>query len=124
MKKTNWTILLAIISLSLLGGAQKYLSGEEIKSAFTDKTGTSVHMIKKTTGIWYHAKDGKFLGKGQDSKKIVGTWYVQKNKFCTKTNKVVCTFIEADGQGGYYRVDDKSKKLVHIKKLVSGNSIK
>ena len=35
----------------------------------------------------------------------------------------VCLAVESDGQGGYYKVKDGSKRVVHITHIQEGNKL-
>ncbi len=119
MKSIVTVVFLCSASFSVV--AADFMSGDEIKAAVSGKTLTWEHMIKSKSGQSYYAADGKLSGVSNGSARE-GTWKVDGNELCVSWGK--CLAIESDGEGGFYKVKNGSKRVVHIKLVEEGNTLK
>jgi len=100
--------------------AADFLSEDQAKAALSGKTLTWEHMIKNKSGKTFYAEDGSLKGISNGSPRE-GKWHMDGNKVCVSWSK--CLPIEADGNGGYYKVKNGSKRVVHITKAEDGNTL-
>ncbi len=120
---------LAAIACSLFmltAHAGDYLSGDEIKSTFSGKTGIGQH-IKKDQGVKsYFAGDGAFKSVLSGGKTRKGTWFVEGKLLCFRIHgetKDRCRSVRKDGGGGYelIRKNKKGPAIVHFESLEDGD---
>lgn len=115
----NIVIATCIAFTSLSAQAGDFLTGDQIKEAFSSRTITWEHMFKNKSGKSYVGDDGTIIGISNDDKRE-GKWHIDGDKWCVSWGK--CLAIESDGNGGYYKVKGSSKRVVHITKIEDGNT--
>ena len=120
MKIRNIIIGFGLLCVPFYGYAGDFLTEDQIKVAFSGKTVTWEHMFKDKSGKSYYAPDGKITGKKNGAKRE-GTWSVEDNKLCLSWGK--CRKIEADGNGGYYKVKGEKKRVVKYISVTDGNNL-
>lgn len=97
-----------------------FLSGDQITKAFSGKTIQWEHMFKDKSGKSYFSTDGKLTGIKNSSIRE-GKWHVENDELCVSWGK--CLAIEPDGKGGFYKVKNGTKQVVHIKSVTDGNNL-
>lgn len=111
---------LALFIFPATGMAVDFLSGEQVTSAFSGKTVEWKHLKKNRAGKTYYAADGKITGVSNGTERE-GSWHVDGDKLCVSWGK--CLQIEADGEGGYYKVKKGSIRVVHLTNIKEGNAL-
>ncbi len=111
---------IALFAASLSASAGDFMNGEQIKAAVSGKTMTWSHMIKSKSGKSYYAEDGKVTGVANGTPRE-GTWSIEGDNLCVSYGS--CLAIETDGEGGFYKVKNGSKRVVHIKLIEEGNTV-
>ena len=111
----------ALCAASFSVSAGDFLTADQLKAAVSGKTLIWEHMLKSKSGKSYYAADGTAMGisNGKDRE---GTWKVEGNELCISWGK--CMPMEADGKGGFYKVKGGSKRVLHIKSVEEGNTVK
>lgn len=120
MNAKTVTLSLALFALPLSAAAGDYLkTSEEIRDAFSGMTLTWKHLHKDKAGKSYLTEDGRIIGVSNGEKRA-GTWKVKGDSLCVSWGQ--CLGIEADGEGGYYKVKG-DRRVVHIMKVEYGNNL-
>jgi len=120
LKIKSIVVCISLMGIPFSGYAGDYLNGDQIKKTFSGKTIQWEHMFKSKSGKSYYAEDGSLTGV-QNGSKREGKWHVDGNRLCVSWGS--CLAIEADGNGGFYKVKGGSKQVVHIKALSEGNTL-
>ena len=121
MKLKSIVMAAALCSASFSVVAADFMSGEQIKATVSGKTMTWEHMFKSKSGKSYYAEDGTITGIKNGSPRE-GTWKIEGDNLCVSYGK--CLAIEADGNGGFYKVKNGSKRVVHVTVIEDGKTVK
>lgn len=117
MNLNNGLAAVACSLFMLAAHAGDFLSGDEITSTFSGKTGIGQHLKKEQGVKTYFAEDGTFSSVLSGGVTRKGTWWVDDKLFCVRINgetKDRCRSVRKDGSGGYELVKKKKKELVII----------
>ena len=111
---------LVLVSASLSVAAADLMTGEQIKSVVSGNTVTWEHMFKSKSGKSYYSEDGTLTGVMNGSSRK-GTWKVEGNQICVSWGN--CREMESDGEGGYYKVKNGTKRVVRYTRVEDGNKL-
>ncbi len=120
MNKKIVLVAVSVLSLPFSTQAGSFLSGEEISEALSGKTLHWEHMFKNKSGKSFYGRDGLLVGVANGSKRE-GKWHISGSDVCVSWEK--CLALESDGKGGYYKVKNGKKRVVHIKAAEDGNTL-
>lgn len=126
MKKAVCIVLLPLLAGAAHAGER--LTGDELKSFYTDTTISGVHH-KLGPGKTYFGPDGKVQSKSESGTERVGKWWIDESsdKRCVRwddQDKDLCHYTERNGDGTHTLVHGKKgTKLVQIKAAQKGNQM-
>ena len=116
----------SLYSLSSLAG--ETMSSEQIRAAFSGKTGVGEQVVRGVELKDYFREDGTFLSTRPNGKKFTGKWWLAEtgNVICVRfdefqPDKRFCHGVVADGRGGYDRILKNGKRIIHYERVVDGD---
>ena len=131
--KLTTSIVLATLFMAPAVQAGEFLSDDELKTLFTDKTFDGVYLPKDKHFSVYEAPDGTHNVVRSNGKKDKNrTWFIKDGKHCTTNPKWKkkpewkdgrCSKVKDAGDGEYHKVSDDGEHTHTLTNFRDGNQL-
>lgn len=125
-------LILSMMLSSTYVNANQYMTADEVKALFTDKTFDGVYLPKDKHFNVYEAPDGTHNVLRKNGKKDKGrTWFINdKGQHCSTNPKWKkkwpdgrCSFVKDAGNGEYHKISDDGKHTHTLTNFRDGNQL-
>ena len=128
MKKVTGIMLLALLAVTNTSFAAEYMSAEQVKAVFTNKTFDGVYLPKDKTFSVFEAPDGTHHVLRPSGKRDQGrTWEVNdEGQHCTthpKSGKLRCSSVVDAGNGEYHKYNSDGEHTHTLTNFRDGNKL-
>jgi len=104
MKKMIVGILLVLISATSIVHAEKQLTGDEVKTLFSDMSWDGVNELKEKEFKAYASPEGRHMVRLSSGKEKRGKWFVDEHtRHCVERTHLKCGNIFDMGSGVYHK---------------------